>query len=711
MTSDTLTSEATTPEPFDCEGNITGHTAAHTDEELQLNLQQQGRVSDSTSREEQPDEDGDAGNDGQMKKSTQEMEEDDRIWKMEIDLDEGRMEDEEEKEMDEEMKCRLHRLVAQSRLSYLSSSEDRLDGAGQSEGEWYREKGEDEDMEEEDKQTKGLTYKICQLEKEVRATQFSSTEDELDKIGIDEKEKGEEEEENEELVLKVCRLVNQVSASEFSSTEDELDRVGREGEETIDEESLWKLPLEEAAQLRDLVSLVRASQFSSTEDELDRIGENEGDMEEEVKEGESESSIEMEELWERAERERRESIGDLDVKMFELMADFDGSDENVIQEDASYSQIQVEAVQHEEHELEENKDCMVERVTGDETIATGHLGGEKVEVLKELDAEKEPEMEQDTELKTGVEAQGGDFSKPDVQQKNWLEAKCPDQEREDKFQTESKETERKSQTGVDSDEEFDRIISSMLLMTLDDMHEEAITDNTRGRTREPEDEETYESSNRGGEDGEKAGRSTGASEETGHFSKESQSQSNHQRLESEAKHQPEENVSEENEGDILAKRESADVAGRDINEQKESKTSLLEEKPADTIFTETFETNEAEEDKEAGRGTLAAEGQVFETRGDADLEREDPADCEKTDEEEIKESHPDITDQSSPSSLPERFLSAEEIQNVSIRAVRQLQRLVSATYFLLTVCWGKVSPCNLYTHTPILPSAHEKSFS
>uniref|UniRef100_A0A669F1G1 Myosin VIIA and Rab interacting protein a n=1 Tax=Oreochromis niloticus TaxID=8128 RepID=A0A669F1G1_ORENI len=670
VTSDTLTSEATTPEPFDSEGNITVNKSNPVDEELQLNLQQQvARVSDSTARNEKLDEDGD-GDDGQMKKRTQESkdveEEDERLWKMEIDLDERRMDDEEEKELDEEMKYRFYRLVAQSRLSYFSSTEDNLDRAGQSEGEWEREKDEDmeeEDKEQDEKKPKGLTYKICQLEKQVRASQFSSTEDELDKIGIE--EKGEDEEE-EELAMKVCRLVNQVSASEFSSTEDELDRVSREGEETMDEEYLWKLPAEEAAQLRDLVSLVRASQFSSTEDELDRIGLNEEEMEEEMKQGETENSIEMEELWERADRERTESIGDLDVKMFELMADTEKTkredrDGKVIHEDAFLNQIQVEAVQHDENERAENKDCTVERVTVDETIAKGHLGAEKVEVLKGNESENDSEKRQEIKLKTGVEAQGSD-----LQQKNWLEAKWPDQDREDKFQKESKESERKRQSLEDSDEEFDRIISSMLLMTLGDMDAEPITDNAGGRNKELKDEETFESSDRGGEKGEKVGQSTDASEETGHLSKEFQSQRGHQRSESEVRKHHEENRSEETERDISAKRESTDKAGRDVNELKESEKSLVEEKPAALTFTEIFETSEAnlmcerteedKEEKEDGRGSLAAERQALETWGDT-------ADMEKTDMKEVKDKSADIMQESSSSSLPEGLLSAEEIQS------------------------------------------------
>ncbi|KAE8290731.1 hypothetical protein D5F01_LYC10321 [Larimichthys crocea] len=228
---------------------------------------------------------------------------------MEIDLDEGRTEDEEEEkeEIDEEMKNRLYKLVAQSRLTYLSSTDD-IDNFGQSEGE--AERGKDEDVEEENKEpmeenTDGLTYKLCQLEKEVRANQFSSTEDELDRVGVmdEEKKTGEEE----ELATKVCRLANEVDAAQFSSTEDELDRAGR-SDEGEDEETLWKL---QAAQLRDLSSLVRASRFSYSEDQLDRAGEKEV-----VDEGGIESCV-----WEKAlekSLERRESFY-LDVKMSALM--------------------------------------------------------------------------------------------------------------------------------------------------------------------------------------------------------------------------------------------------------------------------------------------------------------------------------------------------------------------------------------------------------
>ncbi|XP_075953399.1 rab effector MyRIP [Anarhichas minor] len=279
-TPSTLTSGATTPERLHLESDTTGHEANQVEEELTLKLQQlAGRVTESSTGGggdvEVRDVDKDGDGEDKSLGSKDRGEDDERPWRMETDLDEGRTE---EDEVDEEMKYRLYRLIAQSRLTYLSTDDD-LDKDGQSEGEW--EGAKQEDMEEE--KTDGLTSKLCQLEKEVRANQFSSTEDELDGVGVmDEEKTGEEEE--EELAVKVCRLANQANATQFSSTEDELDRAGRgeEGEEAIDE-NLWKLQAEkdvQAVPLRDLASLISASQFSSTEDELDKVGENEDENEE-----------------------------------------------------------------------------------------------------------------------------------------------------------------------------------------------------------------------------------------------------------------------------------------------------------------------------------------------------------------------------------------------------------------------------------------------
>ncbi|KAG7524484.1 rab effector MyRIP-like isoform X1 [Solea senegalensis] len=164
------------------------------------------------------------------------------------------------------------------RLTYLSSTDDELDRVNQSEGE----------LDEDNNEQEGLTFKLCQLEKELKASQCSSTEDELDRVGVEEK-----------------------------AGEDELDRVGRDGENEIEEEILWKLQAQKAVQaahLRDLSSLVDTTQFSSTEDELDEAEKTEGESDLRVNEGRNESSCDMEDVWDTA-KERTESFTGLNVKI------------------------------------------------------------------------------------------------------------------------------------------------------------------------------------------------------------------------------------------------------------------------------------------------------------------------------------------------------------------------------------------------------------
>ncbi|KAM9790517.1 uncharacterized protein ACBT44_019046 [Syngnathus typhle] len=217
-----------------------------------------------------------------------------------IDLGKGKAEDEKvEGEEEEEIKSRLYKLVAKSRLAYFSSTDDELDRAGRSEEDRWSD-GQEE--------TKGLAHQLSQLEKEVRATMLSSTEEELDRL-TDEEENKEEEEEEEPLEVKLCRLANQAAVTQFSSTEDELDR-----EEAAHEETLWKLQEDKAAQasqVRHLASLVSASQFSSTEDELDRVGEDEELWRENLREKPADEAM-SEELSDAAVEDkdvRRDSIG------------------------------------------------------------------------------------------------------------------------------------------------------------------------------------------------------------------------------------------------------------------------------------------------------------------------------------------------------------------------------------------------------------------
>lgn len=670
MTPDTLTSGATTPEPFDLESDITGHEANRTDEELTFKLHQlAGPASESSAGEEEEVVDGgrDAGSDGQREDRD---EEDERLWRMEIDWDEGRTEDEEKEEDDEEMKYRLYRLVAQSRLTYFSSTDDELDKVGQSEGDWEGDKDEgveEENKEQTEEKTDRLTYKLCQLEKEVRANQFSSTEDELDRVGVmdEEKKTGEEEEEeedgkNEELAVKVCRLANQVNATQFSSTEDELDSAGRgeEGDEAIDEETLWKLQAEkavQAAQLRDLSSLVSAAQFSSNEDQLDGDEENEVDNE-----GGTESN-----MWpERRNQERRESLGDLDVKMFDLRDEIEERKEGSSDEKATAENV------WDGQTKQEVEDSMEESVAG-ETEDEGMVKGRTCEVkvdLKEAEVAKESEERQEEEAERTEEIIALHETK--VQQENQPEAKWPDRKeaeerREEEKIRESKESQEKLEAAEDSDEEeaeFDRIISSMLMMTLEDMQGATTKDEAAGNGslyREPEEVATEEDV--------KTRRESGfASEETGN-AKESQSGGDNVMPETAVKERPGENVSQQTGGDGSRREES----GNENEQQKvvtetQEKRHLAKEKPVVTTIEETHEDKqkcqrlEVEDDEQEDRERKVTT--MMETQGGT---AEGGCDSKETDErlEETKEE--DKVEQSSASSPQEGLLSPEEIQIVS----------------------------------------------
>lgn len=388
LANDTLTSVAKDFDPLDLDSDI---TANQGNWELTV-ARQQLSGHDFTGKEDEEN-DEEEGNkeveeevardhsDVQMWRESRESEdrgeEDEQSWGMETD--EGRMEDEEDEDA---VKDRLCRLVAHARLTYFSSTDDDLDEAGLSEGEWE----EGEDKERRDDKTVALSLKICQLEKEVRASQFSSTEDELDRVGFQEEDDGGED----ELAVKVCKLAHQANATLFSSTEEELDGAGG-GEETgeADEESLWTFQTENTGRAAHLSSLVRTSRFSSTEDEQDV--ENDG--------GEAERPNVTN--W-----ERRESFGDLDVKMFDLRDEIRSSAEKQPRGDSLDSQ------RTDEKEGEEEKSDYIEP--------------------EEERMEREPRMVKETEESPETREGGGEESE-------------------------------------EEDEEFDRMINSMLTMTLEDM--------------------------------------------------------------------------------------------------------------------------------------------------------------------------------------------------------------------------------------------------
>ncbi|XP_028297173.1 rab effector MyRIP isoform X2 [Gouania willdenowi] len=368
----TQTSRATTPEPLDSEDEAddTEDEAGHMDEPLGVrNSLEELSVRSFTKEEDlsvpsSASDDGEDGKDGRRRGSTERDKVEEKLCSMETDVDGGQTEDEGENELDEEMRERLYKLVTQSRLAYFSSTDDELNKECEDEPDG------DEKVEEED--NVGLTYKLCQLEEQVRASQFSSTEDELDRVGVEEEEEEEEEEEGEEeedehdieLAVRVCRLAYQANATQFSSTEDELDKAGQgdDEEEAIDEGPLWKLQPEKvmhAAQLRELASLLSASQFSSTEDELDRVDEGMAEMVRE--EGAAESSVDVGQLWEEAS-ERRESIGDIDVNMFDLRDESEGAQNESSDEDDGQG-IQVKDslegdITREEHNCDQKVDTL-----------------------------------------------------------------------------------------------------------------------------------------------------------------------------------------------------------------------------------------------------------------------------------------------------------------------------------------------------------------
>ncbi|XP_040000309.1 rab effector MyRIP isoform X2 [Xiphias gladius] len=723
-TSDTVkpdTSGATTPEPFDLESDMTGHGADQTGEELTLKLQKlSGQVSGHSTQEALLDEDRDSGDDGQREERRQESEdrdeEDESLWKMEIDLDEGRMEDEKEEEErdleidDEEMKYRLYRLVAQSRLKYFSSTDDELDKVGQSEGAWDEVMKKDNKEQEEEK-IYGVTYTLCQLEKEVRATQFSSTEDELDRVGVEDKTEEEEEREEEELAVKVCRLANQVDTTQFSSTEDELDRAGRgkEGDEAIDEETLWKLQAEKAvqlAQLRDLACLVSASQFSSTEDELDRVGKNEAEREQEVNEGRIKSSIVMEEVLEGA-MERRESFGNLDVKMFDLREEIEetktgSSDEKATAENVLDGKIKID-VQRGETEVEEPEkrvfleETVTEEVEDEIIIIEEPICEDKAKKAKETQERKEMKLKSVMEAEKIEEII--DSNETGAKQENQPEAKWPDKneggerEGEEKFK-ESREGQEKWETTDDEEEdaEFDRMISSMLTMTLEDMQVETLKDKAaeNGRiNRELEDTETYESVKIGGESGfiEKAvdAQSTNASEDTG-SPKEFQSQGKNVGSESAVRERGE-NVTEQIGGDTSRRRESGELKGINENDQEErdidpeEKRNLIHDKNGAPQTCKRIEVDD--EEQEDGEGRMGSEWQMMGMQGVAA-----DGECKSDETDEKRGKSVDDTEQSSTSSLQEGLLSPEEIENrysaVSLCSITtEVLKVLNATEELL----------------------------
>uniref|UniRef100_A0A4W5PBU5 Rab effector MyRIP/Melanophilin domain-containing protein n=1 Tax=Hucho hucho TaxID=62062 RepID=A0A4W5PBU5_9TELE len=320
-----LTSRALTPEPRDPEGEAPGCGAPkgqaggtmgvtiNLEQELTIRLRELASQVSLAHLSSSEDELGRSGEDEGGREGRREgNQEEERLWHIEIEMEGERPgEGEEEKRTKEregdgggELKSTLIKLASQVRGTEFSSTEDELDRVGRVEQEWERERVEERTKKREREGREEHTVKLRMLASQV--THFSSTEEELDRVGVsdgemEEQREGEREGEKKELTDKRCRLARQVNDAQLSSTEDELDRVGlydeemekgmeeRGGEEggervEIDAEALWEMEGDKeglTSKLRDLASLISASQFSSTEDELDRVGKSEGEREEE----------------------------------------------------------------------------------------------------------------------------------------------------------------------------------------------------------------------------------------------------------------------------------------------------------------------------------------------------------------------------------------------------------------------------------------------
>ncbi|KAF7668434.1 hypothetical protein LDENG_00014580 [Lucifuga dentata] len=747
VTPDTLISGSTTPEPLHLESDVSEGGANQIDQEQ---LTSQFNISHNFSREYELD------SNGQTEKIKQGSKESDQEAKKpwEIELDEERTEDEKEEEektdeegLDEEMKCKLYRLIAQSRIAYFST-DDEINRVGQSEEEW---EGESEDWREG--KTEALPYKLCQLEKEVRAYQFSSTEDELDRVGISDGERKTEEEDvkTEELAVKLCRLADQVNATQFSSTEDELDRAGRGeeteeddgraevGEEAIDEETLWKMQAEkavQAAQVRDLASLVSACQFSSTEDELDRVGENEGEQELEGNEGGMESTAKREEMWfiqigkhEEEDviknQERRGSIDDFDVKMFDLRDECEEaekvgdagkeakdtmseevSDEKgraVTAENLMKSQMKVENVQQDKREAEEPEESVY--MAGKEENEE-----EREEFLRQTEALSETliEREKETKERQELERMEDRIEEKGEQGVNQSEVKWSDRMEGEERQKEenikeSKEKWWKWETAAGGDEEdleFDRIISSMLMMCV---HEKQVdtavkdeSEKNRGREREPE--KVEEGENDKIETGVKEKvldlQSTNASEIAEEFG----SQGNHLISKSFLK---EENGIEPNGLNFSRKQEIEVATIRNRQQERgmepQERRDLGYEETLDLAFKEEtdeakqiFKLMEMEDEQQEERRRKIEEQQMVESWGGTAGESVEEDDKRKVMDEALQETKQRDADdvEQNICCIQEGLLSPEEIQNrysaASLRSITtEVLKVLNATEELL----------------------------
>ncbi|XP_029930923.1 rab effector MyRIP isoform X2 [Myripristis murdjan] len=780
---DTLSSGAATPEPSDLEGDATAGEANQRGQELPFKLQEQANevsISRPSTREDELDgwRDGEEQRDERREGGRErDQEEEEMLWM----VDRGRTEDEKEEEErtnelregSERIKNQLYRLVSQSSLTYLSSTDDELDGMGQSEEDRETDVVE-ETKEQKEKRMEALTFTLCELEKQVGANQFSSTEDELDRAGLRDGEQDTGEDgQKEELAAKLCRLASQVSATQFSSTDDELDSTGRgeEEEEEEDEGTLWKMEAENAVQvapLRDLVSLVSASQFSSTEDELDRVGEDELERNKEVSKGDavldSESAEDREqpqlmttEKGEDVETNDKGRGSDSDMNMFYFEVGSEGdkvTDASNVEKDIKNKESsegtataqnvsdteKVECVQQGKTEAEESEkkdyveEELIEDKYEDERLAeeVGEVevstflsdGGKEAVETQGLKIEVEAERMKER-IEERITTGSGEAGVP---QENILPCKR-EAERSEETDGEEKQAEEKMRgfrEGIgrwdtaksdEEDVEFDRIISSMLMMSVEEIQVDSSADTAKDRFGE------LGTNGRAKIGGETANRektdvqSTQASKETEELgSRGDKMKPEFVAFEGERDdlERPGENVIEQNEREVCRQQEAMNRNAQQETEKEDQERPAqqdLEEECglALAISEKPEETDEAkwthermdvdQEEQEETSERMAVKEQMMKRQGDS-AEESEQRECER---KETKDGNAGDEEQSAPSDQ-EDILSPEEIQNrysaVSLRSITtEVLKVLNATEELLQGAEGGDG-----AHRPCAPS-------
>ncbi|XP_077472327.1 uncharacterized protein myripa isoform X2 [Stigmatopora argus] len=132
----------------------------------------------------------------------------------------------------------------------------------------------EEDVVEEEEGEDEVEMRLYKLVARSRLAYFSSTDDDLDRAGRGQEEQtfdGEGQDgEVEGLTHKLCRLEKEAQSTVLSSTEDELDRVTDEENEEEEDGEGEEDREELAVRVCRLANQAGATQFSSTEDELDR---------------------------------------------------------------------------------------------------------------------------------------------------------------------------------------------------------------------------------------------------------------------------------------------------------------------------------------------------------------------------------------------------------------------------------------------------------